>query len=450
MRLARLAAALVAPVVALAVAGPATAHEYERSRDHASTTSVSMASGAIVSPAGIRAPQLAVGGRGTTVVAWERLRRRPFAIDVQARIGRAPDRLGPVLEFNGQRPLVAAGADGTAAISWRESGRPPLVAIARRGRGLGRPRRLRGMGLLALAVQPNGRVVAVGLGGKGDSPDTRILRVAMARRGRRFGRSRAVGSVNYQHAVSMAVDPRDGAVVLVYRTPFNRESGGGGGAAARALPQTAASFSPPTVVSGSEAHPVAVSGPGGAGIAFLESYPMGGATLRLARRAGGSWGSAERITAPPWAPASPPACAQMAGYTATLPADGFAVAAWGVLTESNCGGPFGDQEYREDRRAFASIAAPNSPFGSRLSLTPPAANFGSPVAAAAGDEAFVAAAVHNGGRVWLARRAPGATSFGKPRTLTRNGDGDVLLAAGGPRVLVAYQRNDRLRLKIVR
>jgi hypothetical protein len=101
-------------------------------------------------------------------------------------------------------------------------------------------------------------------------------------------------------------------------------------------------------------------------------------------------------------------------------------------------------------RAFASIAAPNSAFGGRLSLTPPDANFASPVAAAAGDEAFVAAAEHNGGRVWLARRAPGAISLGTPRTVTRKGDGDVLLAAGGKHVLVAYQRNDRLRLKIVR
>jgi hypothetical protein len=140
----------------------------------------------------------------------------------------------------------------------------------------------------------------------------------------------------------------------------------------------------------------------------------------------------------------------MYGYTATLPADGSAIAAWGVLTESICGGPFEDQNYREDRRAFASIAAPNSAFGGRLSLTPPDANFASPVAAAAGDEAFVAAAEHNGGRVWLARRAPGAISLGTPRTLTRKGDGDVLLAAGGKHVLVAYQRNDRLRLKIVR
>jgi hypothetical protein len=137
----------------------------------------------------------------------------------------------------------------------------------------------------------------------------------------------------------------------------------------------------------------------------------------------------------------------MYGHTA---ADGSAIAAWGVLTESICGGPFEDQPYREDLRAFASIAAPNAAFGGRLALTPPDADFESPVAAAAGDEAFVAAAEHNGGRVWLARRAPGATAFGKPRTLARDGDGDVLLAVGGAHVLVAYQRNDRLRLKVVR
>jgi hypothetical protein len=417
----------------------------------AAVMAAASASAAPVSPVGVRDPHLAVGSTGTTVVAWERIRRRPFAIDVEARIGRAPGKLGPVLHLSkGQRPLVAAGADGTAAIGWRESGRPPLVAIARPGRRLGRAQSLRGMGLLALVVQPNGRVVAVGLGGKGDAPDTRILRVALARRGHRFGKSRTIGPVNYLHDVSMAVDPRDGAVVLAYRTPFTREPAGGGQAAARTLAQTAASFSPPTVVSGSEGYPVAVSGPGGAGVAFVASDPAAGATLSLARRSRNAWGSPERITTPPWAPASPPACARMSGHTATLPADGSVVAAWGVLTESICGGPFEDQPYREGRRAFASIAAPNSAFGGRLALTPRDANFEPPVAAAAGDEAFVATAEHNGGRVWLARRAAGAMSLGTPRTLTRDGDGDVLLAASGAHVLVAYQRNDRLQLKIVR
>jgi hypothetical protein len=315
---------------------------------------------------------------------------------------------------------------------------------------LGRAQSLRGMGLLALVVQPNGRVVAVGLGGKGDAPDTRILRVALARRGHGFGKSRTIGVVNYLHDVSMAVDPRDGAVVLAYRTPLTREPAGGGQVAARTLVQTAASFSPPAVLSGSEGYSVVVSGPGGAGVAFLDSDPAAGATLSLARRSRGVWGSAERITTPPWAPASPPACAHLSGHTATLPADGSVIAAWGVLTESTCGGPFGDRPYRERRRAFASIAAPNTAFGGRLALTPRGANFEPPVAAAAGDEAFVATAEHDGGRVWLARRAAGATSLGTPRTLTRDGDGDVLLAASGAHVLVAYQRNDRLQLKIVR
>jgi hypothetical protein len=409
------------------------------------------ASAATVSPVGIRSPQLAVGNTGRTVVAWERVRRRPFAIEVQARAGRAPDRLGSVLRApRGQQPVVAAGADGTAAVGWRESGRPPRVAIARPGRRFGRAQRVRGIGLLALAVQPNGRVVAIGLGGKGDSPDTRILRVALARRGRGFGKSRVIGSVNYLHDVSLAVDPRDGAVVLAHRTPITREPPGGDQAAARTLAQTAASFSPPTVVSPSEGSAVAVSGPGGAGIAFLARDPLGEASLSLVRRTGDSWGSAERIAAAPWAPVSSPACAHLNGYSATLPADGAVVASWGVLIESVCGGPFEDQDYREDRGVFASIAAPNSAFGGRFSLARPDANFGSPVVAAAGDEAFVAAAEHNGGRVWLARRAPGATSLGTPRTLTRSGDGDVLLAAGGAHVLVAYQRNDRLRLRIVR
>ena len=411
------------------------------------------AAAAPVSPVGIRSPQLAVGATGATVVAWERVRRRPFAIDVEARVGRAPDRLGRVVRVpGGRRPVVAAGADGTAAVGWSTSGRPARVAIARPGRALGRAEPLRGMDLLALAVQPNGRVVAVGLGGRGDSRVERILRVALARRGHGFGKSRAIGSVSFLHGLSMAVDPRDGAVVLVYRTPLTKgPTGGTGQAAVRVLAPTTASFSPPTAVSDNEGYPVAVAGPGGAGVAFMAS-PLGliSTALSIARRSKDSWGPPELISTEPWAPVAPPACAGLSGYSATLPADGSAVAAWGVHITSPCGGPFKDYEYHENRRVFASIAAPNSAFGGRFSLTPADADFGPPVSAAAGDEAFVAAAEHNGGRVWLARRAPGAGSFRRRRTLTRDGDGDVILAAGGAHVLVAYQRNDRLQLKTVR
>ena len=46
-------------------------------------------------------------------------------------------------------------------------------------------------------------------------------------------------------------------------------------------------------------------------------------------------------------------------------------------------------------------------------------------------------------------QAPGAASPGPPTTLSREGGRGVLVAAAGRHVLVAYQRNDRLELKIV-
>jgi hypothetical protein len=93
---------------------------------------------------------------------------------------------------------------------------------------------------------------------------------------------------------------------------------------------------------------------------------------------------------------------------------------------------------------------PGAGFGHPRAITPAGQNFGYPQVAAARDEGFVAAAERNGGRVPLSTRAPGAASLGPPTTLSQEGDGDVLIAVAGRHVLVAYQRNDRLELKIVR
>jgi hypothetical protein len=153
----------------------------------------------------------------------------------------------------------------------------------------------------------------------------------------------------------------------------------------------------------------------------------------------GSWADVGRIAA---APGPSP---DLLGINAAVLADGAVLAAWSRVTE-----PSSSNRQGVSSQAFASLGTPGAGFGHRLAITPASKHFGYPQVAAAGDEGFVAVAESNGGRVLLSTRAPGAASLGAPATVSRAGDGDVLLAAGGRHVLVAYQKKDRLRLEVVR
>jgi hypothetical protein len=422
-------ALLVLPVAALAaaVAAPAPA--------------------ATVSPAKVRFPQVAVNAQGRTVVAWERLVKGRFA--VEARIGGAPLQLGrtTTLATRGFKPQVAVGADGTVAIQWMQSGPGRdiriRVAVARPGRGLGAPQTIeRRKGLvtpLGIAVQPNGRVVALWQRGS-------RLAVALARAGHGFGRATNLAVTAPVTGASIATDPRDGAVVIPYGTPVSAAPPANQQAAVRTLAPSAAAFAAPIVLSATgpgtgafnEARPVALSGPGGAAVAY--SLSGDSRSLSLARRAAdGSWPTRERI-------AALPAVENLffSGLGATLLADGSAVAAWSVAQES--GGGLGNVLASQ---TVASIAGASGAFGAPQALTPAGTRFGLPAVSGAGNEAFVASA-ESRGRVLICTRAAGATAFGAPVRLTAAGDGDVLLAAGGSHVLAAYQQGDRLRLRVVR
>ncbi len=99
-------------------------------------------------------------------------------------------------------------------------------------------------------------------------------------------------------------------------------------------------------------------------------------------------------------------------------------------------------------QVLASVGPPAAAFSAPETLTSFVPAVSAPAVAAAGDEAFAATAVENG-PVTLATRAAGASTITR-RSLSSAGDGDVLLAAGGPHVLAAFQRHDRLRLVVVR
>lgn len=398
-----------------------------------------------VSPTKIRFPQVAVGPSGRTVVAWERLSRGRFA--VEARVGERPQRLSRIVRLArvGYSPRVAVGADGTVAVEWQQPGPGRdvrvLVAIARRGHGFGRTqtveRRKGNVAPVAVAVQPNGRVMALW-----QRSESRFS-YALAARGHRFGRSRAlVGAGGLATRGTIAVDPRDGTIVLPYSTLVSVAPPTNAQASVRTLSPSQPQFAAPVALTATgirgESSGVAVSGPGGTGVAYTISGTSPGRLALVRRAADGTWLPMQLITAPPAVEG-----AFAVGLRATLPAGGAAVAAWSATREDGAGFTV------LTRQTFASIAPPGGPFGSPAPLSPGGMRFTDPEVAAAGDEAFVATAAPHG-PVLLATRAAGAASFAAPVALTANGDGDVVLAAGGSHVLAAYQQGDRLRLKIVR
>jgi len=405
----------------------------------AAITLATPAQAATVSPTGVRFPQIAVNARGATIVAWERLTHGGIAIE--ARAGTGLRRLGPVrrLAARGYQPKVAIGADGTRAVQWleEEAGgtRMIRVSVARPGHGFGRGQvvyRIRkNASPVGVAVQPDGRVVAVW------HPKTGRLAYALAPRNHGFGHSRALARTGPVSTDEIALDPRDGAVVLAYGTPLGTAPLANQQAAARTLDMSSTAFSAPAVLSDpavlSESHPVAVAGPGGTGVAFTTT---GAATkLSLARRkADGTWSVPELIASRPLDDYT-----FVADLAATLPAGGGALASWSIETEARGLG------ITNHKQTMASVAQPAGAFGPPVAITPPEPIYGSTAVASAGVEAFVATATAHG-PVILATGA----ALGSPRVLAADGDGDVLLAAAGSHVLAAWQQDDRLRVLTVR
>ena len=418
-------AAALATLVALSAAAPAPA--------------------AIVSPKGVRSPQVAVNVDGATVVAWERLTKRGVAVEVRS--GDGPLELGRTrrIAARGLQPQVAVGADGTMAVMWREPGargvRSMRVAVARPGRGFGSAqlvdRRRANMAVVGVAVQPGGRVVAIW------RRSSRRLTFALARRNHAFGRARNLATIRQAAAGAIAVDPRDGSVTVAYGTPVASSPPTNQQAAVRTLTLTGSGFSAPTVLSQGpgtnrlqEAYPSMASGPAGIGVAYVQvGDPY---ALNLVRRNGdGSWAQAERIAASSFGAAD----IFPSALRATLPLDGAGVAAWS-LDEQAPSGTIANQ-------IVASIAGPGAGFGAHQPLTDATGRVAAPAVASAGGEAFVATA-RTHGPVLLATLADGASAFAAPATLAGSGDGDVLLAAAGAHVLAAYQQGDRLALEVVR
>lgn len=397
------------------------------------------ATAATISPTGVRFPAAAVNSDGATVVAWERLVKGTFV--VEARSGASAGKLGRTtrLATPGFGPRVAIGADGTKAIMWMQRGgkrnQSIRVAVARPGHRFGAARVVEQReGILApvgVRVQPSGRVVAVW------QRSGSLVRYALAAPGRRFGSPRTLTRIGV--VGSIGVDGRDGTVVV----PVNPVPPSTALGAVRTLAPSQSDFSAPqdalaSAVGVTGVLPAAVSGPGGAAIAYTRVGDP--SALVLARRnADGTFAPAQRITLARYSEN-----VFATNLTAALPTDGSAVAAWSIQAESP-----GEGGGIISRTTAAAIALPAAPFGTAQVLSPsPPRTFSAPSAAAAGAEAFVATAEPKG-PVLLGTRAAGATAF-TTTTLTAKGNGDVMLAAAGSHVIATYQQNDRLRLKVVR
>lgn len=409
----------------------------------ASVALAAPAQAATVSPKGVRFARLAVNADGATIVAWERLVKGAIAVEV--RTGASAGKLGRTLRLASpaRDPRVAIGADGTRAVQWLEETarggvRSIRVAIARPGHGFGKgrllDRRHANMGTSDLAVQPNGRVVAIW------RRTSTALGYALAPRGHGFGKARDLTRTGSIGMSSIALDARDGAVVLAYGTPLQTAPITNTQAGARTLTTAATAFSEPTVISDpaglAEAVGVAVTGSGGAGVAYTQTATS--RFLRLARRkADGTWSAPELVANPVYGEN-----VFAIGLAATLPTDGSALATWTIDTQAGgLGGSIAKQ-------TVASLAPAAGRFGAPVALTPPDGRYAATAIASAGAEAFLATAQAHG-PVLLATRPAGGTAL-RTRTVTVDGDGDVALAAAGTHVLLAYQRDDRLRLHTVR
>ena len=238
---------------------------------------------------------------------------------------------------------------------WLEDGargvRSIRVAVARPGHAFAKgqlvDRRRANIATVGVAVQPNGRVVAIW------KRSSRRLGFALARRNHRFGRARNLASTVLPADGTIPVDSRDGSVIVAYATlpskppPLNPQ------AAVRTLTMSAGTFSAPVILSQGpgtstfdEAFPSLVSGPAGAGVAYVQSGDP--SSLNLVRRnADGTWATRERIGR---ADRGPDIFA--AGLQATLPADGSAVAASSIERQGEgLGGAVTSQ-------AVASVALP--------------------------------------------------------------------------------------------
>ena len=346
------------------------------------------AQAATVSPAGVRFPQIAVNAKGATVVAWERRTKAAFAVEVRS--GATAAKLGRTtrLAGRGYSPRVAIGADGTRAVMWlRARGARRRAHGARRGRAARSSLRQGAAPRPAPREHGDGRRrgPAHGPRRRGLQRASNRLGYALATRDRAFGKAaRPHDDRLDQRRDSLALDPRDGAVVVAYGTPVSSAPPTNQQAGVRTLATTR----PPSrrkrsspIRRGFGVRPVVVAGSGATGVAYNQSGP----SLRIARRKADGTGlrpSSSRAR-PTARTSSPSACGRRSGRRARAR----------HLDDQHASPAAAARSASRRWRASPRPAAVRRP---RPTITPAKATFGATAVASAGNEAFLATAKAGG------------------------------------------------------
>jgi hypothetical protein len=257
---------------------------------------VRLAPSQVVSPTGTRAiePALAMSGDGRTLVVWAAPTGHNLDTEharIEARMGRVGRAWGgtQILGRDGQHPIAAIGADGTAAVAWskissaggRGYRRWVYVSIAAHGHRFGRARLVAAGPRLGspegIEVQPGGRVVV--LWSLEIQPAPGVLSIqpqyvyfALFSRGLSHEH---VGIVGGQSRGGLsAIETKTGVVLVAFHSatptaPANHQ------AEVASLPVDGANFTSPEAIEGepitrySEVWPAELSaGPGGAALAL--------------------------------------------------------------------------------------------------------------------------------------------------------------------------------------
>jgi hypothetical protein len=314
----------------------------------------------VVSPSGEHPeqPAVAVGSEGRTLVAWnsERVRMGIGPGKIEARLGHVgrswarPQTLSP----DGEGPVAAVGANGTAAVAWSTKSRghheTQYVSVAAPGHGFGKARavwtaiqiegRSNAAVISGLEVQPSGRVVVVWSYPLPESPEKAVrnaIDYGLLEPGSMTWHTGTIGVSgsdigNVAQGETGVVSVAFGAVLNAYPPAINTQ------ALLATLPVEGSSFSAPQLIYavpgeiyGEAENITALAGPGGEGVMFnaiggIRGEPNVFETIE--QPAGATSASRVAATGLPWEEELPKSRLLRPSVSVALPADGSQVGVW--------------------------------------------------------------------------------------------------------------------------
>ena len=395
-------------------------------------------------------PSVAVGPSGEWAIAWIGAAGR-YGGRLLVRRGSSPSRLNrnEALARGGLSDAeVAVAPDGTTAVVWqrlapRGGRRYVLAAVARRGRGFGRPQKL----VSVKAIVAGQHVVAVGgrvvvAWGQGVPGGGHEIRYAIAGSRGRFAATRTLARAYIVADSDIAADEK-GNVVVGYRTPLSAKANAQ--LAAAVLPRQARRFNASQIVSAdtqrsfpdSEADGAQLfSGPGGvaAGYGVQGVLPW---RLQVARLGPDLTFGPPRTVGEVGNP--PPNNAGFTGPVVALPAQGPLLAAWSPF-ETGCG----ECETPVNGELDATLQQPDGTFTAPFRITNKVAQY--PIAAATTRTAILVwgEGAFDDERLRYALHLEDG-SFTPPRTLANHVLRDAAISGAGTRAVVAWISRHALR-----